>query len=67
MAGSFPTQEETGCTLFPGVNGKISDHFTARLSGQIPLYRDLTGTQLTTTYTASIGLFYSINLKDDQF
>jgi hypothetical protein len=53
--------------LVPGVNGKISDYFTTRLSGQIPLYRNLTGTQLTTTYTASLGLFYRINLLSDQF
>lgn len=48
--------------LVPGVNGKLSDHFTARLSGQIPVYRNLSGTQLTTTYTVSLGIFYSVNL-----
>jgi len=65
--GQLPNTGGNWLYLVPGVNGKISDHFTARLSGQIPLYRDLTGTQLTTTYSASIGLFYSINLKGDQF
>jgi len=48
--------------LVPGINGKLSDHITARLSGQIPVYRNLSGTQLTTSYTASLGLFYNINL-----
>jgi hypothetical protein len=48
--------------LVPGANGKLSDHFTVRLSGQIPVYRNLSGTQLTTTYTASLGIFYNINV-----
>ena len=61
--GKLPNTGGTWLYLVPGVNGKISNHFTARLSGQIPLYRNLTGTQLTTTYTASLGLFYNINLK----
>ena len=51
--------------LVPGVNGKLSDNFTARLSGQIPVYRNLSGTQLTTTYTAALGLFYNINLMNN--
>lgn len=65
--GQLPNTGGNWLYLVPGVNGKISGNFTARLSGQIPLYRNLTGTQLTTTYSASIGLFYNINLKDDQF
>lgn len=50
--------------LVPGINGKLSDNFTARLGAQVPLYRNLNGTQLTTSYTASIGLFYNINLLE---
>ncbi len=65
--GQLPNTGGNWLYLVPGINGKLSDQFTARLSGQIPLYRNLTGTQLTTTYSASIGLFYSINLKGDQF
>jgi len=65
--GQLPNTGGNWLYFVPGVNGKISDNFTARLSGQIPLYRNLNGTQLTTTYSASIGLFYSINLKGDQF
>jgi hypothetical protein len=63
--GTLPNTGGSWLYLVPGINGKINDNFTARLSGQIPLYRDLTGTQLTTTYTASLGLFYNINLKQD--
>ncbi|MFC2094251.1 hypothetical protein ACFLSH_01350 [Bacteroidota bacterium] len=65
--GQLPNTGGNWLYLVPGVNGKINDNFTARLSGQIPLYRNLTGTQLTTTYTASLGLFYSINLLGDKF
>ncbi len=50
--------------LVPGINGKLSDRFTARLSGQLPVYRNLSGTQLTTTYTAALGIIYNINLLD---
>jgi hypothetical protein len=48
--------------LVPGINGKLSDQFTVRLSGQLPVYRNLSGTQLTTSYSASLGIFYNINL-----
>jgi len=50
--------------IVPGINGKLSDHFTARLSGQLLVYRNLSGTQLTTTYTASLGIIYYINLME---
>ena len=63
--GVLPNTGGSWLYLVPGINGKISDRLTARLIGQIPLYRDLTGTQLTTAYTASLGLFYNINLKED--
>ena len=63
--GTLPNTGGSWLYLVPGINGKITDSFTARLSGQIPLYRNLSGTQLTTTYTASLGLFYNINLKEN--
>ena len=42
----------------PGINIKFLNSFIARLNGQIPLYRKVIGTQLTTTYTTSFSLFY---------
>ncbi len=42
---------------------KLSSSFDA----EIPIYRRVIGTQLTTTYTASISIFYSINLKERNF
>ncbi|MDZ7765776.1 MAG: transporter [Melioribacteraceae bacterium] len=50
--------------VIPGVNLKFTDHFTGRLSSQLPVYRDLQGTQLTTTYTISFSLFYSVSLSN---
>lgn len=43
----------------PGLNAKISDNLTARISGQIPIYRYLEGTQLTTTYSIMASIFYN--------
>jgi len=43
----------------PGLNIKLTDNFIARLSGQIPIYRNLEGTQLTSTYTLLVSFFYS--------
>ncbi len=47
--------------IVPGINYKVLENLTARLSGQLPVYRNLTGTQLTTTFTTSISLFYTIS------
>lgn len=44
----------------PGINIKLFDTLQMRIDGQIPLYRNLDGTQLTTTFTSSVSLFYSL-------
>jgi len=43
----------------PGINIKVADQITSRISGQIPIFRDLQGTQLTTSYSVSLSLFYN--------
>jgi hypothetical protein len=48
----------------PGVNVKVLDNLTVRASGQIPVYRNLDGTQLTTSYTASVTRFYALNVLE---
>jgi hypothetical protein len=50
--------------LIPGLNLKTIDNFTLRLNSQIPVYRKLDGTQLTTTYTLSASIFYSFNVHE---
>ncbi len=47
-------------SALPGVNVKLLDVLTLRTSVQIPVYRNLTGTQLTTTFTALVSIFYNI-------
>ncbi len=44
----------------PGINLSVSDTFSVRLSGKIPLYRNLDGTQLTTRFTASLTFYYTL-------
>lgn len=46
----------------PGLNIKVTDYLITRITGQIPIYRNLQGTQLTTTYTLSASLFYNYSL-----
>ncbi len=43
----------------PGLNIKLMDNLITRFTGQFPIYRNLEGTQLTTTYTLSASLFYN--------
>ncbi len=44
----------------PGINLSVSDTFSVRLSGKIPLYRNLDGTQLTTRFTTSLTFYYTL-------
>ena len=46
--------------FLPGLNVNLFDELSLRFSGQIPVHRKLEGTQLTTSYTLSLSLFYSI-------
>lgn len=46
--------------IVPGLNIKLSEYLTGRVSAQLPLYRDLQGTQLTTSNTLGISFFYTI-------
>jgi hypothetical protein len=46
--------------LVPSFNVKIRDNLSVRFSAQIPMQRDLNGTQLTNSLTASVSLFYQL-------
>lgn len=61
---SIPNTGGSWLNLVPGLNIKIYESFLTRISGQLPVYRNLLGTQLTTTYTASLALFYSFDLNN---
>jgi hypothetical protein len=60
-ASTIPNTGGIWVLAVPGMNVKLLHNLTIRASGQIPLYRRLSGTQLTTSYTASVSVFYSIN------
>lgn len=46
--------------LEPALRYKLSQGFSAKISGKIPIYQYLNGIQPTTSYTASISLFYNL-------
>jgi hypothetical protein len=48
--------------IVPGVSYYLTDKFSTRIDGELPLFRNVSGTQLTTTFTVSLSLFYSFNL-----
>lgn len=58
---SLPNSGGEWLSLVPGVNAALSDALSARISGRIPLYRKLDGTQLTTGYAVTVSMFYSIS------
>jgi hypothetical protein len=47
----------------PGFNWNIGQQVAIRGAVELPLYRDLLGTQLTTTYRYTISLFFNIPLS----
>jgi hypothetical protein len=63
FAGSdIPNTGGRWLSAVPGINIKVLDNLAVRASGQIPVYRNLDGTQLTTSYTASVTVFYNLSI-----
>jgi len=60
--GSLITANTGGHWLYlnPGINVNF-DAVSFRINGRIPVYRRLTGIQLTTSYSASASVFYSFS------
>ncbi|MEX1276995.1 MAG: hypothetical protein WEE20_13745, partial [Bacteroidota bacterium] len=48
-------------TAIPGLNFKIFDQTVLRGTFQFPIYRRLTGVQLTTSFVASAAVLYTFN------
>jgi hypothetical protein len=46
--------------LTGGLNANLTRSTALRFSGDIPIYRSLSGAQLTTSYSLSVSLFYTI-------
>lgn len=53
--------------LKPGLNYQLSDQLNVQLSGQVPVYQHLNGTQPTTSFTLSSSIFFSFNKNDTGF
>lgn len=51
----------------PGIGAQLSDRFSLQVSGEIPLYRNVNGTQPSTTYILSASLFFSLNKSEGGF
>ena len=67
FAGSdIPNTGGRWLSAVPGVNVKVLDNLAVRASGQIPVHRNLEGTQLTTSYTALVTVFYTLNLFEEE-
>jgi len=47
--------------VIPGINLKVIKDFSVRMSLESPIYRELNGIQLTTSYKISVSLFYNLN------
>jgi hypothetical protein len=58
---SFEVPNTGGRWLFlaAGLSADFKNHFTWRLSGQLPIYHNLEGTQLSTSYVYSMSIFYT--------
>ncbi|MBN4051984.1 hypothetical protein JYT53_00625 [Cytophagaceae bacterium AH-315-L13] len=57
----IPNTGVSWLSFIPGINLKVIDNVALRLSAELPVYRKLAGTQLTTTYKALFSIFYNLN------
>lgn len=60
---TFPGSGGDWLYAIPGISIDFSSALSVRLSGDIPLYRKLKGTQLTTSYKLTAAIYYRIPSK----
>ncbi|MDX1640802.1 MAG: hypothetical protein R3220_03835 [Balneolaceae bacterium] len=51
----------------PGIGYQLTDRLSTEISGEIPLFRNVNGTQSSTTYTISASIFFSLNESGSGF
>ncbi|MCG2589251.1 hypothetical protein [Rhodohalobacter sulfatireducens] len=51
----------------PGIGTQLTDRLSMQVSGEIPIYRNVNGTQPSTTYILSASLFFSLNKNEGGF
>jgi hypothetical protein len=59
--GTIPNTGGDWIYVLPGINFNISKSLITSLIGEIPIYQNVIGTQLTTTFSISLSMNYSIN------
>lgn len=64
--GILPSSGGKWITAIPGVNIFLASNWSLRLSGDIPLYRKLEGTQLTTSYKFTAAMLFNIPFKGNE-
>ncbi|NOX65005.1 MAG: hypothetical protein GXO85_04205 [Chlorobi bacterium] len=57
----IPNTGGTWLYIIPGINLKLHESVILRLTSEIPIYRNLQGTQLTTTFVTSASIYYTLN------
>jgi hypothetical protein len=63
--GKFPSSGGKWVYAIPGANIQFSPNWSFRLSGDVPLYRKLDGTQLTTSYKLTAAVLFNIPFNDN--
>ncbi|TVQ09100.1 MAG: hypothetical protein EA361_15825 [Bacteroidetes bacterium] len=61
---AFPGSGGQWIDMIPGVNVNFNPNLSVRLSGQLPVYRIVEGTQLTTSYRLTAAILYNIPSKE---
>ncbi len=61
--GVYPSSGGQWVYVIPGLNINFSPKWSLRLSGDIPVYRKLEGTQLTTSYKLTAAVLFNIPFK----
>ena len=64
--GVFPSSGGEWVYVIPGMNINFTPHITTRISGDIPVYRKLEGTQLTTSYKLTFALQFNIPFNKNE-
>ncbi|MDZ7807267.1 MAG: hypothetical protein U5K71_09125 [Gracilimonas sp.] len=58
---NMPSTGGDWLNLEMGITYQISDRISIQAAGEIPLHRDVKGTQPTTSYILNTSLFFSLN------
>ena len=62
--GLFPNTGGQWINVIPGLTWNINSNVQLRASARIPVYRNLTGTQVTTSYRTNVGVWWRIPSKN---